>query len=69
MVMVYRMVLVYRIPHSRPSGLRIAESDFLRAQGNSCFVNAVMQCITYTRPLTTAFLMHDEHDKACTLCP
>lgn len=34
--------------------------------GNTCFVSAVLQCLTYTRPLTT-LLLHTDHAKTCVL--
>ncbi|XP_026394478.1 ubiquitin carboxyl-terminal hydrolase 17-like [Papaver somniferum] len=33
--------------------------------GNSCYANAVLQCLAYTRPLT-AYLLQGLHSKACT---
>ncbi|KAG6555189.1 hypothetical protein Mapa_003228 [Marchantia paleacea] len=32
--------------------------------GNSCFANAVLQCLTYTRPLT-AYLLEGHHSEEC----
>ncbi|XP_074559204.1 ubiquitin carboxyl-terminal hydrolase 16-like [Curcuma longa] len=32
--------------------------------GNSCYANAVLQCLTFTRPLT-AYLLEGLHSKAC----
>ncbi|XAR48504.1 Ubiquitinyl hydrolase 1 [Bertholletia excelsa] len=32
--------------------------------GNSCFANAVLQCLAHTRPLT-AYFLHGLHSKAC----
>lgn len=32
--------------------------------GNSCFANVVLQCLTYTRPLT-AYLLNDSHREVC----
>ncbi|XP_030440990.1 ubiquitin carboxyl-terminal hydrolase 15 isoform X2 [Syzygium oleosum] len=32
--------------------------------GNSCYANAVLQCLTYTKPLTI-YLLHKEHSRAC----
>ncbi|KAL2641410.1 hypothetical protein R1flu_008997 [Riccia fluitans] len=33
--------------------------------GNSCFANVVLQCLTYTRPLTT-YLLDGSHGEKCT---
>eukprot|EP00850_Spirogloea_muscicola_P026212 SM006095S19559 [mRNA] locus=s6095:214:712:+ [translate_table: standard] len=32
--------------------------------GNSCFANAVLQCLTYTRPLA-AYLLRGDHGRRC----
>ncbi|KAF5451474.1 hypothetical protein F2P56_026580 [Juglans regia] len=32
--------------------------------GNSCYANAVLQCLAFTQPLTT-YLLHGHHSKSC----
>ena len=32
--------------------------------GNTCFLNSILQCLTYTAPLVN-YLMDDDHYKTC----
>ena len=32
--------------------------------GNTCFINSILQCLTYTAPLVN-YCLSDEHKKSC----